>query len=527
MPAAVTHTTTDTTATTLRRSSRNRKPHSMAKAGASQISTLELEEVDVGSLDAAHAEDVESEAEDDILAADDSDLESDAEDSEAETSELRDDLGSNGEEATENDDDSRDSASPNTDIVDNFIQYCWKHQLERDQDLTEEEEKSVQLMDLLRKSKAPLGSFQPMLEWHLKETGDLKHWQTIKDTPNYVTRETLMKRLSKRYNCEAMKPKIKKVRLPFSKSVAHIPVRDAKDAILSLLTDPRIQDDDYLFFDDDPLAPPPVNVKFLEDLNTGDAYLKTFEKMIEEKGEVLLPVPMYIDGAVTGQFSDLPLTPVKLALGIHKRETRDKDYAWREIGWIPQIRKQKARGKKLFKESRHLEARDLTMVDGEGDNQEVLDPEARDERKAGDEDEENEVPAQDFHTMLSVILESFVELQRTGFVWDLVYKGKLYKNIKFKIRTRTVKHICRYCHRHCPTDEADDPRVKHKKKKPGPIQKLVDKQDLEALRDISQQCIQNAWCEVGFHQAKDSGIHGACPSEMLHAILLGVVKYVS
>ena len=89
MPAAVTHTTTDTTATTLRRSSRNRKPYSVAKAGASQISTLELADVDVGSLDAAHAEDVESEAEDDILAADDSDLESDAEDSEAETSERR------------------------------------------------------------------------------------------------------------------------------------------------------------------------------------------------------------------------------------------------------------------------------------------------------------------------------------------------------------------------------------------------------------------------------------------------------
>ena len=47
---------------------------------------------------------------------------------------------------------------------------------------------------------------------------------------------------------------------------------------------------------------------------------------------------------------------------------------------------------------------------------------------------------------------------------------------KFKIRTRTVKHMCRYCH--CPTEEADDPRVKHKKKNPEQIQKLVDKQDI-------------------------------------------------
>ena len=102
--------------------------------------------------------------------------------------------------------------------------------------------------------------------------------------------------------------------MPNSKSVVNIPVRNAKDVIVSLLTDPRIGDDDYLFFDDDPLAEPPENPIHLEDLNTGDAYLATYKEMIEEKGEVLLPVPIYIDGAVTGQFSDLPLTPVKLAL---------------------------------------------------------------------------------------------------------------------------------------------------------------------------------------------------------------------
>ena len=228
--------------------------------------------------------------------------------------------------------------------------------------------------------------------------------------------------------------------------MANTPVRNAKDVILSLLADPRMEDDDCLFFDDDPLAGPPEKLIHLEDLNTGDACIKTYEKMTEEKGEVLLPVPMYIDGAVTGQFSDLPLTPVKLALGTHKRETRDKDYAWRELGWTPQIRKQMARGKKLFKESGHLEARNLNMWDGEGGDQEVVDPEAKDERKKGDEDEENEVPAQDFHTMLSVTLESFIELQRTGFVWHLVYKGKLYKNIRFKMFVPFVK---------CDTEEAE------------------------------------------------------------------------
>jgi hypothetical protein len=54
-----------------------------------------------------------------------------------------------------------------------------------------------------------------------------------------------------------MIPKEKKVRLPSSKAVVTIPVREAADCIVSLLTDPRFQDTDYLFFQDDPLAPPP------------------------------------------------------------------------------------------------------------------------------------------------------------------------------------------------------------------------------------------------------------------------------
>ena len=107
-----------------------------------------------------------------------------------------------------------------------------------------------------------------------------------------------------------------------SKSVVSTttPCRNAKDVIVSLLTDPRIQNKDYLFFDEDPFATPPNPVTRLEDLNTGEAHLKSHQEWIKPgEGQVLLPVVVYIDGAVTGQFSDLPITAVKLALGIHNR----------------------------------------------------------------------------------------------------------------------------------------------------------------------------------------------------------------
>ena len=139
-----------------------------------------------------------------------------------------------------------------------------------------------------------------MLEWHLKETGHLRDdTMTLKDTHMYFSRKTLIKKLMRRHNCESLRPKIKEVRLPFSKAVAKIPVREAKDVMVSLLADPRVRDEDCLFFEDDPFCPPPDDVVYLEDLNTGDAYLSTYDEMIKEKGEVLLPVCMCMDGAVT------------------------------------------------------------------------------------------------------------------------------------------------------------------------------------------------------------------------------------
>lgn len=427
---------------------------------------------------------------------------------------------------------------PNEDILKQFQQYCNEHhnQFLR---LTKETKTSIRLMNILKR-KAPLHTYESVLEWHLKETGKLRKHEKLGDSQDYFHRKTLMKQLLPRYNLLGMIPKEKKVRLPSSKAVVTIPVRDAADCIVSLLTDPRFKASDYLFFDNNPLAPPPENVVYLADLNTGDAYLRTYEKRITHDRQVLLPVPLYIDGAVTGQFTDLPVTALKMSLGIHNRQARDRSWAWRELGFVPVVRKNPARGKRIFQETGHLESQDVIVLEGEGD---ASAPNDEEEEEANEEDAA--VKAQDFHTMLSAILESFVELQRTGFIWDLVYNGKLYKGIEFVIfvpfvkcdteeadllcgkyivRNRNIKHICRYCH--CPTDAADDPHAKFPPKRQPEIQKLIQKGKTEHLQAISQQNIQNAWYDVNFHLANDCGIHGACPSEKLHAIQLGIFKYL-
>ena len=96
--------------------------------------------------------------------------------------------------------------------------------------------------------------------------------------------------------------------------------------MVSLLTDPRIMDEDYLFFGDDPCSPPPRHLNYIGDLNTGKAHLKTYKRLITDPSkQILLPVVFYIDGANTGQFADLPVTAVKLSLGIFTRKAREKE----------------------------------------------------------------------------------------------------------------------------------------------------------------------------------------------------------
>jgi hypothetical protein len=68
-------------------------------------------------------------------------------------------------------------------------------------------------------------------------------------------------------------------------------------SIQHLLTDPRIDPRDYLFWDGDPTTlGPPKNLDYVEDLNTGKACIQTHAKLITKNGQQLLPLILYIDG---------------------------------------------------------------------------------------------------------------------------------------------------------------------------------------------------------------------------------------
>ena len=423
--------------------------------------------------------------------------------------------------------------APNTTMRDCFKEFC-RTKIESNYPcFSRAEARGIRLMEILRKSKASLGTYDTLMGWFHHENGDISPTETLMHANNvdeYISREKIIAMLTKRYNMTGRLPANYTITLPHSKARVTLARHNAWHCFESLLTDPRVRDSDYNFHGDDPFAPPPP-VGMIGELHTARAYYDAYQKFIKFPGrQVLLPVSFYLDSSVTGQFSAMPIAALKMAIGIHRLKYRNTDQAWRILGLVAEQEGVKSRGKKLFQRSRHIDSNLVDVVEGEGD-------------ELGDV-----CKAQDYHAMLDALLASFVEVQNTGFLWDLRYRGKTYKDVEFvpfvifikcdtdeadalcgsyTSRGKGVQQLCRYCT--CPTDHSDHVRASYPKKTTPLMQGLVDAKDFDGLKKMSQQIIQNAWYKIRFTPALGGlptpGVHGSCPSEMLHALLLGVFKY--
>jgi hypothetical protein len=219
-----------------------------------------------------------------------------------------------------------------------------------------------------------------------------------------------------------------------------------------------------------------------------------------------------------------------MSIGLLNRKARDKEYAWRNLGFVTNYAKEDHRGKKMFVESGHIAAHEL-YVDATSDEED-------------EEVDEEDDKAADYHAILSVLLESVKELISDGMSVDINYKGKLYKDCElvffipfvkcdgdeadklccsFRSRSQNVQQLCRYCM--CPTEETDNPKANYRLKTEPMMKKLYEQKEVEKLRKMSQSCVPNAFHGLRFGLHNDRGVHGACPFELLHAVLLGIFKY--
>ena len=392
-------------------------------------------------------------------------------------------------------------------------------------------EHGVRLLHILRSTKSSLETYDKMFRWHLETTGVLRPHEKLSNCPYFISKKSIYSKLRKRYNRHEGFGNIEEIVLPYSKKKARIVWNDAAKVIQSLLTDPRILAEDYAFFGQNPFAPPPNDLNYIADLNTGKCYIDTYNALITDpERQILVPTPLYIDGAATGQFVDLPITPVQIALGIHTRKARDKPHCWGTLGYIPDPSKVKSHGKRQLVESGHVEGTIAyhEMLQNEG---QIADKEYH--------------KAQDLHTMIAAILKSYQQIQQKGLIWDLVYNGKIYKGVElvffipfikcdtdeadklcgsYTSRGANIAQLCRYCE--CPTMQSCDPLARFPLKTKGKVQRLVEKGDMEALKGLSQQFIDNAFYPLRFGAHSDQHIHGATPLEMLHHMLLGIFANV-
>lgn len=434
--------------------------------------------------------------------------------------------------------------------------------------LEDEELAGAELLETIHRKRAPLNTYEAICKWRKKYSKEPVH-----EKQDYIPRETLITKLLQRYNIKDCMPFKKKVKVA-SGDVIELVLHSFEAQLMSLLTDPRLVDDDYLFFNEDPLCPPPEDLDYVKDINTGRAYTETWKAKVRiGSNQMLLPIIWYIDGAVTGQYDHLPLTALQFTLGIFNQKTRDKPWAWRSVGYVPKIWRDKFAGNDLFKKSGHMDA-------GLDDSADSLDSDSMSGISAGaDSDSDlnsnstttngynHTLPGaaanqpfvaagvrlpeanaktrktlQDFHSIISTILHGcgYISMQNKGCDWNLQYKNTtthvhfiLFTLMikgdtqehdkhcgKYNSRSGNVKCLCRYCC--CPTEESDDPKAKYPMKTPQMINNAIARQEWHKFTYWSQHIIQNAWYDVNFGSHNNRGIHGACPSEMLHQLLLGM-----
>jgi Plavaka transposase len=74
------------------------------------------------------------------------------------------------------------------------------------------------------------------------------------------------------------------------------------------------------------------------DVNDGSCYMNAYTYYCSNKEkDVVCPLILFIDKTHTDTKGSLTLEPVCLTLGIFNKTTRNKEEAWRIIGFIPNL----------------------------------------------------------------------------------------------------------------------------------------------------------------------------------------------
>ena len=146
------------------------------------------------------------------------------------------------------------------------------------------------------------------------------------------------------------------------------------------------------------------------------------------------------------------------------------------------------------------------------------------------------------HKMFDVILETFIEAQDICLNDIELTLGDITNKVNLKLPcffiigdmqggdklcctsasySTSLKQLCRKCN--VSGEDAGNPDVECQKIEVDAIKELVNYEDLIALNELNQYCVDNAWFKVNFGRCKYAILSAACLIEPLHAIENGII----
>ena len=320
-------------------------------------------------------------------------------------------------------------------------------------------------------------------------------------------KELMAKRVFGSEFAKHMKPIIKKIPLHTGRQavVVHF---DVFAKITDILNDEELVVLDNLVFRDHWENDRPFHIDFSKiksygDIETTDYYKKTYADIIKRKDmEILCPVAFFIDSTNIDKHGRLNLEPIVIVLLIFNRNARNTVRAWRVIGYI----------------------QNLDVLYGH----KSVSPDAK---------------AQDYHNILSFILQDFHKLQNSGGqFWTFRFKECGENGLRVKMHfpihviigdakgndmlagrygNYNTNCICRDCD--VTKDRSDETDYKCTFIKQSDISSEKDKDKLKTMS--FRPNLRNAFRNSNFG-SNEFGINGATPPEPLHLFYLGLCKYL-
>lgn len=348
----------------------------------------------------------------------------------------------------------------------------------------------VRLLAVLKKAKCPIYVFDEivscMKDSFIRDNLPVKSLYTM-------SRKKAIDKIRVKHNITGLSTQITSYQCATQPLPINVVWHDFGQCLYTLLSDDDLMNPENLLDD--------INSSNeFNDITSGTVYITYYKENIKDPDtQKLIPIIFFTDKTHTDVHGRLCLEPVQFTLGIFNRNVRNESRAWRTLGYVT--------------ESIYADKK-ITTIE----------------------------KLQDYHNILSIIFESFIDYQKNKRVWEfkcsdgIKRKKLMYLPVLFvigdteghdKLCARTscrfnIKRPCRYCN--ISYDNCDQPDTVCVYTKVSTIMNLVEKGNEKTLKDLSMFNVKNAMHKIEFCDPI-RGIHGAVLAEVLHCLQLGIFEY--